>query len=132
MFTKISRLLLSFYYEQEQILRKRSLQKELFVGDIWWNKTAVVDIYRLIVLYLRDKYLISLYSAKTFKSRQVIEIKKFITWVIMSDFSKEKHSPWGDLGKFRGASDYGKKQSEYEPWGSSGRRLAPVSVARSN
>ena len=53
----------------------------------------MVDIYRLIVLYLRDKYLISLYSAKTFESRQVIEIKKFITWVIMSDFSQEKHSP---------------------------------------
>ena len=47
----------------------------------------------LIVLYLRDKYLVSLYSVKTFESRQVMGIKKFITWVIMSDFRLEKQNP---------------------------------------
>ena len=46
----------------------------------------------LIVLYLRDKYLISLYSVKILESRQVMGIKKFIIWV-MRDFRLEKHSP---------------------------------------
>lgn len=49
----------------------------------------------MIVLYLRDEYLISLYSVKTFENRQVIGIKKFITWVVMSDFRIEKHNPCG-------------------------------------
>lgn len=49
----------------------------------------------VIVLNLRDKYLISLHSVKTFENRQVIGIKKFITWVVMSDFRTEKHNPCG-------------------------------------
>ena len=61
----------------------------------------------LIALYLRDKYLISLYSVKTFESRRVIRIKKFIIRVIMRDLRLEKHNPCGNWSKFHSASDYG-------------------------
>ena len=59
---KISEMLLSFHYEQEDFFRREAFKlfKELFIGDIWWNKTAVVDL--LTLLYLRDKYLISPYN----------------------------------------------------------------------
>lgn len=49
----------------------------------------------LIVFYLCDKYLILFYSVKIFENRQVIGIKKFIIWVVMSDFRIEKYNLCG-------------------------------------
>ena len=62
---------ISFYYEQEQLSGRKAtkLFEELFIGDIWWNKTVVVD--KLTLLYLREEYLFSPYNIKTFKGRQV-------------------------------------------------------------
>lgn len=60
----------------------------------------------LIVFYLCDKYLILFYSVKIFENRQVIGIKKFIIWVVMSDFRIEKYNLCGDLGKFYIVFDY--------------------------